>query len=97
MHPHLTGYMGQNFVPIFKFHLKHRIRQRLQNGAFDFDRFLFRHVRPRYPFVQDRCVVDRLIRCLLWVCLPICLATSTAADTRTGLFQKTLVMTGQHV
>src|SRR6266850_8284207 len=49
VHPHLARDMGQDAVPVLQLHPKHRVRERLDDRAFDLDAFFFRHSlsRPR--------------------------------------------------
>src|SRR5215212_10650688 len=43
VHPKLSGDMRQHSVPVLELDRKHRVRQRLEDRAFHFDRISFRH------------------------------------------------------
>src|SRR5262245_47599952 len=42
MHPHLARDVGQDLVTVLQLHAEHRVRKRLDHGAFDLDAFFFR-------------------------------------------------------
>lgn len=46
---HLSGNVRDDFVPVFQLNLKGGIRHRINNGAFHFNVFFFRHdgIKPR--------------------------------------------------
>src|SRR4051795_3418612 len=46
VHPQLAADMGENAMAVFELDREHRVRQRLDDGSFDFDRVLFRHSVP---------------------------------------------------
>ena len=46
MHPQAPRYVRQYLVAIVQLHAKHRVRQRLGDGPFDFDDVLLRHKTP---------------------------------------------------
>lgn len=48
MHSHFSGYMRKNDMPIVQFHPEHRIGQRLDYNAFNFNRFFFCHITTYY-------------------------------------------------
>lgn len=60
MHPHLAGDMGQNSVTIIKLNPEHRIRERLDNGAFNLDSFFLGH-KPLVVFPGVRITSGRQI------------------------------------
>src|SRR5512139_695637 len=43
VHPHLPGYVGEHLHLVVEFDPEHRIRERLDHGPFDLDRFFLRH------------------------------------------------------
>src|SRR3954470_6328830 len=42
VHPELAADVREDAVPVFQLHREHRVRQRLDDGTFDFDRVLLR-------------------------------------------------------
>lgn len=59
MFAHFSGYMPEDFMPVFEFNLKHSIGQGLQNLSHDFDGFFFCHsvpyvVKYNVPVLQER-------------------------------------------
>src|SRR4030095_16125545 len=48
MNAHLSGNMGQHFVPVFEFDPEHRVRERLDHRPFEDDRVFF-WLSQKYP------------------------------------------------
>jgi hypothetical protein len=48
MHAHLSGNVGQHFVPVFEFDPEHRVRERLDHRPLEDDRVFF-WLSQKYP------------------------------------------------
>src|SRR5258705_11555882 len=54
VHPHLARDVGKHLVSILELDPEHRVRQRLDHGAFDLDAFFLRQSSPVVPSASDR-------------------------------------------